>query len=410
MEPTDTTTTSANARPSAARVPASYILFAAVASVLTLGAARASEEQRARPDDDAQVVAQVPARSTGEGQALERLQARAASTPGQLASALALAQGYIEASRRAGDPRYLGAAEAALARWTVEPDPPASVRVLRATILQSRHQFDAALRDLDAVLARAPDDAQALLTRATILTVQADYARARRDCRQLAPLVAPSYGVACSAALDALTGRGQAARAALETVLHGARAPEERSWLHSLLGEQAFWLGDASASEAHLRAALALDPGDRYSRALYADLLLDAGRYPEVLRLLRESDADDALLLRSALAELALGHTRAPVIEAVAQNFLASRLRGDAVHRREEARFCLARGDLACALPSALESWSVQREPWDARLVLEAAVRSKQPERAAPVVAWLEQTQFEAPRLQALRAAAGGLR
>jgi tetratricopeptide (TPR) repeat protein len=252
--------------------------------------------------------------------------------------------------------------------------PSREARLLRATILQSRHEFPAALRELDALLAEA-EDAQARLTQATVLTVIGAYERAREACAKLPPSV---YAVACAASIDALTGEHERARRSLERAL---RAGVELPWLHSLLGEQAYWQGDDARAERELS-----EDQDRYSRALLADLALDRGAPIE---------GDE---LHLALAELA----RAEPGEAVARmeaSIADSEARGDRVHKREEARFWLARGRAERALACARENWAVQHEPWDARVLLEAA-RTR--EDAAPVLAWLAQTRFASPRLHAL--------
>ncbi len=88
--------------------------------------------------------------------------------PQNLALALAAARADIVRGRAAGDPRYFGYAEAALGPWWDVAEPPPSVQVLRATIRQNLHDFDAALSDLHEVLARDPRNAQAWLTRAMI--------------------------------------------------------------------------------------------------------------------------------------------------------------------------------------------------------------------------------------------------
>jgi len=90
-------------------------------------------------------------------------------------------------------------------------------------------------------------------------------------------------------------------------------------------------------------------------------------------------------------------------VAALEARFAASRMRGDAVHRREEARFTLHLiGRPQDALRLALENWEVQREAWDARLVLEAALASGEPKSAAGVVAWLRDKRLEDPRIAAL--------
>src|SRR4029453_2223256 len=109
---------------------------------------------------------------------------------------------YVRGSRGEGDPRFLGYAQATLGRWWKDPQAPTPVLVLRATILQSNHEFDAAVADLGTVLQREPGNAQALLTRATVLTVQGKFVAARADCTRLAAVAPPIYAVICTAAID----------------------------------------------------------------------------------------------------------------------------------------------------------------------------------------------------------------
>jgi hypothetical protein len=77
------------------------------------------------------------------------------------------------------------------------------------------------------------------------------------------------------------------------------------------------------------------------------------------------------------------------------------------VAQREEARLLLALGHAAPALRLATESWQAQKEPWDARLVLEAALAAADHRPAEPVLAWLESTRIEDPTLRSLAAQIG---
>jgi tetratricopeptide (TPR) repeat protein len=330
-------------------------LFVGVAAVLALAAEPPA--RGAAPIDPEAVIARVPARAR-EGRELAALERDPMAK-------LELARAYLAASRRDGDPRYLGLAEGALQGL----DASAEVRVLRATILQSRHEFPAALEELDAVL-RQGEHAQARLTQATVLTVLADYERARASCRALPPSM---YATVCLASIDALTGTDT--RPALEAV--------RSAWTLSLSGEQSYWRGDHSRAEQALRASLALED-DRYTRALLDDLRLERGE---------AADGDD---LHQALSELARGEPGEAVTR-VEASFADSR----GVHRREESRFWLARGERARALHLAQRNWQVQREPWDARVLLEAASTR---EEAAPALAWLERTEFVSPYLHSLAA------
>jgi hypothetical protein len=85
--------------------------------------------------------------------------------------------------------------------------------------------------------------------------------------------------------------------------------------------------------------------------------------------------------------------------------FEASHLRGDTVHRREEARFELElKGDARAALALARANWDVQREPWDVRVLLASAVAAGEPGTAAPALAFLDEHHLEDPRIRALAA------
>ena len=122
--------------------------------------------------------------------------------------------------------------------------------------------------------------------------------------------------------------------------------------------------------------------------------------------LLKDKSRSDLLLLRLALAAKALN---SPGLSAwqdeLTARFDAARLRGDSLHQKEEARFALALlGQPARAVQLASQNYQLQREPADARIVLEAALAAKQPTAAAPVLAWMTSSGVESQALQALAA------
>src|SRR6187401_3009104 len=79
------------------------------------------------PTDDAQVLERLPDRSSVEYRELKLLKAKAAAEPGDVDAAVALADAYYGISRREGDPRYLGYAQAALTPWWKDPEAPTAV-------------------------------------------------------------------------------------------------------------------------------------------------------------------------------------------------------------------------------------------------------------------------------------------
>ena len=90
-------------------------------------------------------------------------------------------------------------------------------------------------------------------------------------------------------------------------------------------------------------------------------------------------------------------------IEELRARFAASRQRGDSLHQGEEARFLLHLADQPqAALTLAQANWAVQREPRDARILLEAALAAGEPEAARPALDWMAQTGIEDVALTAL--------
>jgi Tfp pilus assembly protein PilF len=298
--------------------------------------------------------------------------------------------------------------------WSQGPEPPLEVLVLGATLRQQRHDFDGALEDLASVLARDPRNAQAWLTRAVILQVRGEPDAARRACLPLLRLAGRLVATTCLANAASLSGEAERSYTLLRRALAAAgEAPlPERAFAVTSLAEMAARLGRRQDAEAAFREALALAPGDAYLLAARADLLLDQGRPAEVVALLEEHTRVDGLLLRLALAEKRLGSPDlAAQVAHLAARFAASRRRGDALHRGEEARFALELlEDPEEALRLAHGNFAVQREPRDARLLLEAALAAREPEAAGPALELLERTALEdaalrplAARLEALR-------
>lgn len=293
--------------------------------------------------------------------------------------AAALARQLISESRaRGGDPRLLGRAQAVLAPWWTAPDAPPELLLMRATVKQALHDFPSALSDLDLVLRAQPDDEQAALTHATVLAVLGRGAEALAACE---PVKDPVASVGCVVVPLALTGQLAQALAKLD-------AAPESAWLRSLRGELLVWSGDVKSAERELRAALALDPTDSYTRLLLADLLLDLRRPADVLALFPGPTLGDGELLRVVLASPDVVERREDLDARVAAN----RQRGEVLHRREESRYALElEHDATKALQLALENWSVQHEYADAKVLLEAASAAGHPEAAAPAKAWLKQ-------------------
>ncbi|MEP6506468.1 MAG: hypothetical protein ABJD97_24235, partial [Betaproteobacteria bacterium] len=361
---------------------------------------------------------------THVGDAAERRAARAAERaqrtalkqhPDELGLALQAANDALARGRLRGDPRELGVAQAALAPWWTRPDAPPEVRLVRATVLQSQHEFQAALVELDAVLAMPTGvslsvRAQAELTRSGVRQVLGRFADAEAGCRRLAgaDYFALGSGVrlngqACLAELASLQGHADTAAVTLARLagapdassaatVAGAPAP---GWLNLMRAELAQRRGDPAAGA--LFAAALKSNADVYTQCAYADWLLDQRRPAEVVALLKGNEAADPVLLRVALAYKQLHGAKSPLAAAatttLGERYDAALLRGDRSHGREQSRWALElRGDTRAALALARSNWAVQHEPADQVVLARAAHAARRDDAADPLWQFLRET------------------
>ena len=390
----------------------------------------AAEESALRiPTQDDAIVEHLP---THVGDAAERRAARAAERaqrtqlqqhPDELGLALQAAHDALARGRLRGDPRELGVAQAALAPWWTRADAPPEVRLVRATVLQSQHEFAAALVELDAVLATPalplPVRAQAELTRAGVQQVLGHFAEADAGCHRLAgPDFSPlGSGVrlnalACVAELSSLQGHADTAAATLARLAGAPDASSARTiagspapgWLNLMRAELAQRRGDPAAG-ALFAAALQANP-DVYTQCAYADWLLDEHRPADVVALLKGNEAADPVLLRVALAYRQLhGKNNALTRDAttmLGDRYDAALLRGDKSHGREQSRYELdLRGDTRAALVLAKSNWHVQHEPADEVVLAHAARAARSDAAAEPLWQFLRDTGGRDVRLAA---------
>ena len=118
------------------------------------------------------------------------------------------------------------------------------------------------------------------------------------------------------------------------------------------------------------------------------------------------------MLLRIAIAQR---QTNDPGLERSSSRlraaFDAELQRGEAVHRREQARFLLeVEGKPKESLEAALENWTVQHEPDDVLMLIRAANAAGAPSAAAPAVNFIRAQSQHDVRVDALMATRSGAR
>jgi tetratricopeptide (TPR) repeat protein len=321
--------------------------------------------------------------------------------------AVPLAQAYIARARATGDLRFLGYAENALDPWMKKTPIERHVLVLHATVLQSRHDFEGSLNELNQVIKTDPDNAQAWLTRSTVLRVLGRYDEALESCTHLAKQADPDVVTLCEQTLQALRGHLQTAYDTVVNLRFASASPDVIAWRDSELGEMATHLGKDEEAESWFRQGLQASHDDFYMRNALADLLLQHNRASETLQLLAGYETQEPMLLRIALAHEALKDGQGEQARAYLGNaFQVEEQRGEPVHRREQARYLLdIEHQPASALAAAQENWKTQREPADILILMRAAQAAHHESAASAALNFIQQQHLEDVRLDPVKAA-----
>jgi len=297
------------------------------------------------------------------------------------------AQGLLSAAAATGDARLAARGEALLAQL---PANSVDALRLRAYAAQHRHDFAAALRDIDRLLALAPRDADAHLSRAQIQIVQGRLDLARDDCAALALGLDSGEGMLCAAALSLRKGKLSVAAMLAERWLAGVPAHDPRRAFGLLLRADAASRANAADADGWYRQALALRPDDVRSLAAYSRHLRAHGRPAQALALLAQAPRTDGLELERTLAARAAHSGEADELsEAQARRYELARQLGGVPELRDEAEFELSvRGDAAAALALAQRNFTSQRDYEDASLLRRAATAAGQHAIVAGLDQW----------------------
>lgn len=351
------------------------------------GCATASDAPREPARDEVVETQLLPNAVKQSVQRLTRAKA-AAGTPIETTSAQRIdaARKLIQAGRASGDPRTLGYAEAELSGVPGTGAAGVEVLVLRATIEQSRHQFNAARTLLDRAIQQSPTHVQARLTRATIEHIRGNLDAARADCDALRG-PAPTVALICRAIGDSLSGKNVQALKALEAVTD----PALRGWALSLAGEIHEQQGALDSAVRAYTASLALG-NDLYTAVALGNALIAQQRWPQAEAVLAPLPATDAVLLARWVVARRQQRDATALQTQLADRFAAAQAQGELLHAREAAMFALELGDGARALTLARLNWNDQREPADLRILASAARATGDAAALAEVQDWLLRT------------------
>lgn len=227
-----------------------------------------------RPDSASQVVLRLdPAAASPLSPELERMKRAAIAASDALP---AYVEALLEAGAASGNERYYFEAERAMQE--APPGLQSTFAVPRASLLQHRHDFRAAERELGPVLKLNPRDARARLLRAQIRIHLRDAQGAMQDCVALTPLADILTSSICLAQARALRGDLEQSYALVTTALTAQQGtPDIRSWGAGVAADLAAQLGDAQKAEYWYRTAFELNPDTHFPRVAYAGWLRSQG-------------------------------------------------------------------------------------------------------------------------------------
>jgi len=322
-----------------------------------------------------------------EMQALRLQQKALKQNPQNANSAAFLARKYIELARKNADPRYYGYAESVLSPWKNVQRAPVAIMVLRATIFQHFHHFDAALNEFELILSTDNTNAQAWLSKASIELVTGKPKKSLKSCAALIPLADALVTTTCLSNALSMQGYADKAYTRLVSLYNSdSKVPNNISneievWVLTTLAEIAQRLDHLKQSEAHYIKALQIDNNDSYLISSYADHLLYINNYQAAATLLQNKTKNNAHLLRLLIAEKKLQLPEFIKHKALlSARYQADAERQTASHLRDLARFNLhILNKPKNAFKIASQNWQQQKEPGDAYILLKSAIASDTP-------------------------------
>lgn len=368
------------------------VLFCAV-----LGQGRTPAAAPFVPKNDAMVLESGLPSADPRVRVIRRFEAWFAARPNDQQLALQLANIQLMMGIAEADPRFVGNAQATVARWWHARAPVAMV-VMRARILEARHAFIRSRRSARAALALDPKNVQALIVLVSVDEVIGKLKEAKTACETIARVRPGLLAKACLASVDSLTGHAEQSYRMLKRAVdhRPSMSASVQIWALTVLSEIG-WHIDAPDAERYFKAALAFDRDNVYVLTIYSDYLLDHGRAAEILPLLKGMRPIDALYVRLALAAQATGDKRLAFYRKdLAARFAEAQQEGSILYLREAARFALdIEHHPRRAVALATRNWAISRTPLDARVLVDAAAAAHDPAAARPVAEFVARTHLE---------------
>ncbi len=363
-------------------------------------------QERFRPADTTVVLrASVHAQGSQEA-SLRSLEKAWRAQTNDLDAALAYARAVFVLGLEEGDLRWFGSAKAALAPWWQASDLPAEGFFLRGLVKQGFHEFGAGLQDIDRAIALEPNHPEFWSWRFALHLLVADMDAAHRDCDDMARLFGDTEASVYRAILHYRSGQAQLAIASLKAIMAKVDFQDKdwQDWLGFHLGEAYRVAGQNEEAIKVWRKQLKANTKSHLLRLSLAQLLNHLGMSRQARETAGKEPSTDALLMQALLASRGLQDGDEQHLAGLFEARTAAQaLRQESLIERPKLIYLIDYGkDLQAGLELSIANWKLQKEPPDAVLFVQAALKLKQAQAAAPVLDWVKQTGYRDPQLDQL--------
>ncbi|WP_318969278.1 tetratricopeptide repeat protein [Arsukibacterium sp.] len=288
---------------------------------------------------------------------------------------------YLQGARQPGFEDWFHEAEQLLDTLSEQHSDVLQYQLLRADIQQQQHQFQAALKTLDAVFENDPQHIYASLMAARIYLATAQHDAAQQACARLWQQDLFLMSV-CSFEVAGRRGNWSTSYPALRDLFQRQASipPAIDIWVRGILAEQAEQLGQLTDAQQWLSPVLAKAPTSLWLK--WADLSLKLEDAVQVYNKLALKQQDlriaDSLLVRLVRAEQQMAilpdNAKSQRFSAELAQRVALRIaRGDTDHAADLAYYFLhIELDAAAAVHWATLNYQSAKEPDDLALLIQS--------------------------------------
>jgi|WetSurMetagenome_2_1015567.scaffolds.fasta_scaffold66893_2 tetratricopeptide (TPR) repeat protein len=322
-----------------------------------------------------------------------------------------IAQNTIELlkSAKSGvDLQLLQKAQTDLTPWLDCQSVPNSILLARGLLRYKQQHIIQANQDISLYLERNPNDLTALTIQGAIYRQSGEYDKAREICRQASRKISKVSTAICLADIlwrqQGLFKARNLIYEQLQNVVIEAQqeSPQAYQRLHlelvkiEQLIEQFVddnrFIGSSQSVPENMIKALSAPYRDNVLWIAYSDFLLKQGNYEQLLNEIPNDSNDIRIQIRRAIAAKKLGKTENVNVDV----FTQAKTQNNLSLRTDEALYLLEIAENPqAALDLLLEVWETRKEPFEAKLLMQAAkvlnLKASDPnyEKISSIVIWI---------------------